>query len=431
MRLDARAAAARILGQVIAGRSLNQLMPKLLTGVAERDRGLAQQLCYGSLRQYPRLKAVLDQLLDKPLRGKDRDVSALLLIGLYQLDALRVPDHAAVAATVDASRSLGKPWAKGLVNAILRRFLRERDELIAAIDEAAASAHPQWLYQKIRQQWPTAGEAILRANNGQPPMSLRVNIRRTTRDGYLAKLLAAGIDASASTVCPQGIRLGQPVDVSELPGFARGELSVQDEAAQLAAILLAAEPGERILDACSAPGGKACHILELQPDLRELVAADVDQLRLEKVAENLQRLALDATLQSADATSPTGSFSARNFDRILVDAPCSASGVIRRHPDVKILRRPEDISQMADQQLNILLGLWPLLKPGGKLLYATCSIFDEENSQVVEKFLQRETDARYSIPGGSWGEATSHGRQLLPSQEGPDGLFYSFLKKAS
>ena len=429
--MDARAAAARILGQVIAGKSLNQLIPKLLVDVADRDLGLAQQLCYGSLRQYPRLKAVLDQLLDKPLRGKDRDVSALLLIGLYQLDALRVPDHAAVAATVEASRSLGKPWAKGLVNAILRRFLRERDELIAAIDEAAGSAHPQWLYQKIRQQWPTAAVTILRANNGQPPMSLRVNIRRTTRDDYLAKLRAAGIGASASTVCPQGIRLEQPVDVSELPGFARGELSVQDEAAQLAATLLAAESGERILDACSAPGGKACHILELQPALRELVAADVDRLRLEKVAENLQRLALDATLQFADATSPGGSFSANNFDRILVDAPCSASGVIRRHPDVKILRRPEDIGQMADQQLNILLGLWPLLKPGGKMLYATCSIFDEENSQVVEKFLRRQTDARYSIPSGSWGEVTSHGRQLLPSEEGPDGLFYAFLSKAS
>jgi 16S rRNA (cytosine967-C5)-methyltransferase len=427
--LDARATAAKILGRVIAGKSLNQAMPKLLGEAPERDQALVQQLCYGSLRQYPRLKAVLGQLLDKPLRGKDSDVFALMIIGLYQLDALRVPDHAAVAATVEATRGLGKPWAKGLTNAILRRFLREREDLIAGMDEATSSAHPRWLYQKLQRQWPEAAEQIIEANNGQPPMSLRVNARQICREDYLLKLAASGIEADPSPHSAEGIRLAQPVDVFLLPGFTEGEVSVQDEAAQMAAKLLGAEPGDRILDACSAPGGKACHILELQPAVAELIAADLDPLRLEKVAENLLRLKLVADLQTLDASNPSGTFEAASFDRILVDAPCSASGVIRRHPDVKVLRRPEDISQMADQQLDILIGLWPLLKPGGVLLYATCSIFDEENSQVVERFLGVQSDAHSHIPNGDWGEPTSLGRQFLPSANGPDGLYYALLGK--
>jgi 16S rRNA (cytosine967-C5)-methyltransferase len=426
---DARAVAARILGQVIGGKSLNQVMPAQLTKVSDRDRGLVQQLCYGTLRALPKLKAVLDQLLDKPIRSKDRDVSALLLIGLYQLDAMRVPDHAAVAATVDATQALGKPWAKGLTNALLRRYLREHEDLLANIDDAANAAHPAWMFGKIRKQWPDAADSIMQANNAPPPMSLRVNTQKTDRSGYLEKLSAAGIDATASAISPQGIRLKEPIDVDQLPGFAKGEVSVQDEAAQLAAILLAAEPGERILDACAAPGGKACHTLELQPALESLVAADVDPLRLEKVTENLTRLELEAQLVTLDASKPADAFPANSFDRILVDAPCSASGVIRRHPDIKILRRPEDIGQLADQQLAILTGLWTLLKPGGKLLYATCSIFKEENSGVIEKFLAQQAQANYLPTPGDWGEPTPFGRQLLPSINGSDGLFYAILQK--
>ncbi|MEH6580649.1 MAG: 16S rRNA (cytosine(967)-C(5))-methyltransferase RsmB [Halioglobus sp.] len=430
MALDARAAAARIVGQVINGKSLNQAMPVLLEKVTDRDRGLVQQLCYGTLRQYPRLKGVLDQLLDKPLRKKDSDVTALLLVGLYQLDGMRVPDHAAVAATVDATKSLGKPWAKGLANALLRRYLREREDLNSALDEATSNAHPQWLYGKIHKQWPDDATSIIEANNGQPPMSLRVNTRRVNREDYLERLVIAGIPARASTLSPQGICLQQAVDVSDLPGFADGDLSVQDEAAQLAGILLAARPGERILDACAAPGGKSCHVLELQPDLESLTAADIDEQRLLKVSENLQRLGLEASLQTMDATTPAPPEAGEGFDRILVDAPCSASGVIRRHPDVKTLRRPEDIGQLADQQLRILQGLWPRLKPGGTMLYATCSILREENSQVIAKFLALQTDASHRVPEGSWGQATDFGRQLLPSPDGADGLFYSILTKA-
>lgn len=429
MALDARAAAAKAVGQVLSGKSLNQVLPLMLEKVSIRDRALVQQLCYGTLRKYPQLQGLLKQLLEKPLRGKDRDVYGLLLIGLYQLDALRVPDHAAVATTVDAARALKKPWARGLTNAVLRRYLREQEKLVEALDPAASAQHPPWLYNKILDQWPVKAASIFEANNNQADMCLRVNQHQLKRHLYLAKLADADIPARASPICEQGIRLDRAVDVTELPGFAEGEVSVQDEAAQLAAGLLQAAPGERVLDACAAPGGKTCHILELQPDIQEMVAMDVDSQRLERVAENLHRLQLKATQLAADASSPPAGLAKGSFEKILVDAPCSASGVIRRHPDVKILRLEQDITQLADQQLHILIGLWPLLKPGGKLLYATCSIFDEENSQVLARFLNRQADADYCMPEEDWGVPKPFGRQLLPSIGGPDGLFYSLLTK--
>lgn len=430
MAFDVRAAAARVIGQVLAGNSLNQALPPMLGRVGERDRGLLQQLCYGTLRQGPRLQAILEQMLDKPLRDKDRDVQGLLLCGLYQLDGMRVPDHAAVAATVGATRVLKKPWAKGMTNAVLRRFLRERDQLTQALDPAANACHPTWLYHELLRQWPEAAAAVIAANNRQPPMTLRVNKRRLSQQDYLAILAEQGIDALPGGIGAQAIQLSQPRDVLELPGFTAGDVSVQDEAAQMAALLLQAVPGERILDACAAPGGKACHILELQPQLAELVAMDVDEQRLHKVSENLQRLGLNASLLAADAARPPAQLQVESFDRILVDAPCSASGVIRRHPDVKLLRRASDIPQLAQQQLDILKGLWPLLKTGGTLMYATCSVLDEENSQVVMRFLSGREDARLCSIPANWGEPTDFGRQLLPSAEGPDGLFYSLLTKA-
>jgi 16S rRNA (cytosine967-C5)-methyltransferase len=430
MALDTRAAAAQAIGDVLAGKSLNQALPPRLAKVAPRDRGLLQQLCYGTLRLAPRLQGLLGQLLDKPLRDKDRDVQGLLLCGLYQLENTRIPDHAAVAATVAATRGLKKNWAKNMTNAVLRRFLREREPLIQALDEAAAASHPAWLYQQILLQWPTAATGIIEANNLQPPMTLRVNTRRLSRQEYLDKLAASGIQATAGALGAQAVCLGQPRDVEELPGFTEGEVSVQDEAAQLAAMLLQAAPGERVLDACAAPGGKACHILELQPQLAELVAMDIDANRLQKVAENLQRLHLEATLLTADAGQMAAQLEAGSFDRILVDAPCSATGVIRRHPDVKLLRRQDDITTLADQQLRILRGLWPLLKVGGSLLYVTCSVLDEENSQLVRRFLNSCPDAESLSVTQSWGEPTAAGRQLLPSAQGSDGLYYAMLTKA-
>jgi 16S rRNA (cytosine967-C5)-methyltransferase len=368
-------------------------------------------------------------LLDKPLRDKDRDIQGLLLCGLYQLEGMRTPDHAAVAATVGATRALNKQWAKGMTNAVLRRYLREREQLNRALDDAARACHPTWLYHKLRQQWPHFAPTIIEANNQQPPMTLRVNGVRLSRDDYLRTLAKEGIDAQAGAVSPQAIQLSQPRDVLELPGFAAGEVSVQDEAAQMAALLLQCAPGERVLDACAAPGGKACHILELQPALGELVAMDVDEQRLQKVAENLQRLGLSATLLTGDATAPPDQLQSGSFDRILVDAPCSASGVIRRHPDVKLLRRESDIPQLAKHQLKILRGLWPSLKAGGMLLYATCSVLDEENSQVVQHFLSDCMDAELCANNEDWGQAVACGRQLLPTPAGHDGLFYALLRK--
>jgi len=427
--LDVRAAAAGVIGDVLGGHSLNQALPSRLSRVGERDRSLLQQLCYGTLRQGPRLQAVLGLLLEKPLREKDRDLQGLLLCGLYQLDGTRVPDHAAVAATVDATGVLKKHWAKGLTNAVLRRYLREREQLLQTLDRAAAASHPPWLFQRIVEQWPAAAAAVIEANNQQPPMTVRVNNLRLSRKSYLAALQKEGIAATAGDLSPHAIQLAFPKDVWELPGFLAGAVSVQDEAAQMAAMLLQAGAGERVLDACAAPGGKACHILELQPGLAELVAMDINTARLQKVSENLQRLGLEATLLTGDATHPPAHLESASFDRILVDAPCSASGVLRRHPDVKLLRRERDIAQLAEQQRCILKGLWPLLKVGGSLLYATCSILDEENSQVVHRFLTEQGDATLSSINSSWGEATACGRQLLPSTGGPDGLFYALLRK--
>lgn len=426
MAVDARAAAARVLGEVLAGHSLNQALPGMLPRVSERQRSLLQQLCYGTLRDGPRLQAILSRLLDKPLRNRDRDVQGLLLCGLYQLEGMRTPDHAAVATTVSAARALKKNWASGLANAVLRRYLRDRELLLAELDVAALASHPGWLYERLEEQWPRHRARIVDANNRQPPMTLRVNSRRLSRDQGLERLAQAGIEASPGSISPQAIQLARPLDVLEIPGFSAGDFSVQDEAAQMAAPLLAAAPGDRVLDACSAPGGKACHILELQPDLAGLVAMDVDEARLARVAENLQRLQLPAELLCADASRPP---QLEPFDRILVDAPCSATGVIRRHPDVKLLRRATDIAQLAGQQLQILQGLWPLLKPGGVLLYATCSVLAEENSQVIEQFVAARGDAVQRMPAQGWGEAVPAGRQLLPCADGTDGLFYALLHK--
>ena len=429
MAMATRAAAARVLADVLAGKSLNQALPPRLEQVNPRDRGLLRQLCYGSLRLAPRLLAMLDQMLDKPLKAKDRDLQGLLLCGLYQLDATRIPDHAAVDATVAATRDLKKQWARGMTNAILRRYQRQREQLAANLDEAAALSHPRWLYRALQRQWPQAAAAIIHANNSQPPMTLRVNARKVTRQDYLRQLAGQGIEAAAGTLCADAVRLASPCDVADLPGFADGLASVQDEAAQMAATLLDAQPGDRVLDGCAAPGGKTCHLLERQPAVAELVAMDIDEGRLHRLRENLARLGLSARVVAGDGAHPPAALRAGSFDRILVDAPCSATGVIRRHPDVKLLRRATDIPQLAAHQLAILQGLWPLLKPGGVLLYVTCSLLDEENSGVVARFLDAQSTAQSLTPALAWGAATAHGRQLLPQADGPDGLFYALLQK--
>lgn len=431
MAVNARVAAARTVAEVLSGRSLNQALPPWQGRVSPRDRGLLQQLCYGTLRESPRLLAYLDQLLDKPLRDKDRDVQALLLCGLYQLENTRIPDHAAVSETVAATGKLKKSWATGLSNAVLRRFLRERDTLQAGLDEAAALAHPRWLLDAVRAQWPEQAEQLIAANNTQPPMTLRVNALCGSRDAYLLRLADAGVEARPGTLGPMAVYLDQPCDVADLPGFADGLVSVQDEAAQLAAPLLQLRPGQRVLDACAAPGGKTGHILELEPALECVVAMDLDPARLTRVEDNLERLGLCAQLLAGDGAAPPEALVPGSFDRILVDAPCSASGVIRRHPDVKLLRRATDIDSFARQQLSILSGLWPLLKPGGRLLYATCSVLEAENSATVKAFLAAQDDGLPLPLEAEWGELAQPGRQLLPQPAGPDGLYYALLEKQS
>ena len=431
MTLDPRAAAAGAVARVLQGQSLSAPLEDALAAITKDNHALVRQLCYGTLREAPKLQALLNDLLEKPLRRKDSDVLALLMIGLHQLDSLRIPDHAAVASTVDAASAIKKPWAKGLTNAVLRRYLRERDDLLEALPPAARAAHPAWLFGKLGKQWPDHAEHIVAANNHAPPMTLRVNTRRTNRDKYLAGLAEAGIEAWPGGSAPEAITLSCAMDVRLLPGFDDGEVSVQDESAQLAAHLLDAKPGERVLDACAAPGGKSCHILEREPELEELVAADIDEHRLEKVGQNLSRLGLEASLVCADASQWQAVFPEQHFDRILIDAPCSATGVIRRHPDIKMLRRPDDLATFAEQQLQILAATWPLLKAGGSLLYATCSVFKEENQQVVDRFCEQFNDARPEPLSAAGTTPVGNAVQALPNATGGDGLYYARLRRYS
>ncbi len=429
-----RQACVTILVQVIQnGRSLTDSLNSSLPKLQAADRALCQALCYGCLRWHLKLDYLLGKLLQKPLRQKDQDVYCLLLMGLYQLMEMRIPDHAVVSQTVAATKSLHKPWAKNLVNAVLRNFLRQQTSLQESLHKeqnpAAYFAHPDWLLNKLQQAWPHDWQTILEANNRQAPMSLRVNQQKTGRDDYLHKLAKKELSASALPYVLHGIQLNAPTGVEQLPEFSAGMASVQDGAAQLAAELLQAKAGERILDACAAPGGKTAHILESQAALKEVVAIDIEQTRLDRVAENLQRLGLSAKLICADATEPDSWWDGQAFDRILLDAPCSATGVIRRHPDIKWLRRAEDILALQAIQHQLLQRLWPLLKQGGMLLYATCSVLPEENDRQIARFLNEHADAKLQSIEANWGRSTPAGRQILPGEENMDGFFYAVLCK--
>lgn len=425
--LDCRAAAAQVLAAVCdAGQSLERQLARIEPEVRERDRGLLRELCYGGLRWQPLLRELLKPLLQKPLKERDGDIRQLLIVGAYQLLFLRIPPHAAISSAVDAARALDKKWAAGLINAILRTLQRDEKTLFDKLPPAAAVAHPDWLWKAIRAAWPEQAEAIFAANNTHPPMCLRVRHGLATPAQYSERLRAAGIEAEPCAFAVEGVRLENPCDVSLLPGFAEGEVSVQDEAAQLAAHLLDVKPGQRVLDACCAPGGKTAHILELQPAAK-LSALDVSAERLQRVTANLQRLRLDARLIAGDARQPAGWWDGLPFERILLDAPCSGTGVIRRHPDIKLLRTPADIAQLAELQQQLLAALWPLLAPGGLLLYATCSIMPAENTRTIERFLATCADARERPIDAAWGIAQPAGLQLLPARH--DGFYYALLEK--
>lgn len=431
--MSVRAAAARVLTRVLhGGASLSVALPAEQTGFANpADRALLAELAYGSLRLEPRLVWLLGRLMPRPLARREPLIHALLLTGLYQLSAMRLPAHAAVAESVNAARELGKDWAAGLVNAVLRRYQREQ----AALDSAAEAepvarfAHPRWLLERLRADWPDDWEDICTANNARAPMTLRVNTRQASVADYRQRLEQAGLANTLNPHAPAALVLEQPAEIAALPGFADGAVSVQDAAAQLAAPLLEVQAGMRVLDACAAPGGKTAHLLESsQPG--ELLALDSDAARLDRVAETLARLNLVARLVHADAGQPDGWWDGTPFDRILLDAPCSATGVIRRHPDIKVLRRAGDLAALAAQQARLLDALWPCLAPGGKLLYATCSVIAAENSQPIKAFLSRTPDAAALPLAADWGRPAGHGRQILPGAAGMDGFFYALLVKA-
>ena len=430
--MNPRLAATRALAAVLAGRaSLGSSLPEQLAKVDPRDRALAQDLAFGTARWQPRLSLLAEKLMDKPFKAGDRDLEALLLIGLYQLFHTRIPAHAAIGETVGCVDKLKKSSAKGLLNAVLRRAQREYDSLLPALehDPAARLAHPRWLQKALKARWPEHWEAIATANNLHPPLILRVNRRQGSRDAYLAELAAAGIEAEPCAFSADGIRLLQPQDVTALPGFAAGRLSVQDEAAQLAAELLELAPGQRVLDACAAPGGKTCHLLEREPGLAEVVALDADAGRLERVEQNLARLGLTARTLAADGRAVADWWDGTPFQRILLDAPCSATGVIRRHPDIKLTRQASDIAPLVQLQGELLDALWPTLEVGGILVYATCSVLPEENSSNLAAFLARTPGARELDIPAPWGLAQPHGRQLLPQPDGHDGFYYCKLIK--
>ncbi|WP_415057970.1 16S rRNA (cytosine(967)-C(5))-methyltransferase RsmB [Halopseudomonas sp.] len=430
--MSPRLAAAHALATVMAGKaSLGTSLPAQLAHVEERDQGLAQELAFGTARWFQRLDGLANALLEKPLKTADRDLHALLLVGLYQLLFTRIPAHAAIDETVNAAKALKKPWAKGMLNAVLRRAQREHAELLPALerDPTIRLSHPRWLQKRLKQAWPEHWEAICAANNAHPPMTLRVNQRRITRQSYLMKLMDAGFIAHATPFSAQGITLEHSCDVQRLPGFAAGEVSVQDEAAQLAAPLLDAAAGQRVLDACCAPGGKTCQVLEQVPSLQELVALDLEPRRLQRVRENLQRLGLTAVLKAADARDLAAWWDGQPFQRILLDAPCSATGVIRRHPDIKLTRQAEDIPPLALLQGELLDALWQTLDVDGILVYATCSVLPEENSEVIAAFLQRQPQAQELTLEGPYGLQQPHGRQLLPDQAGHDGFYLAKLLK--
>ncbi|WP_108652583.1 16S rRNA (cytosine(967)-C(5))-methyltransferase RsmB [Dongshaea marina] len=429
--MKTRAEAARVIHSVIhQGQSLSNALPRAQAKVGARNRALLQELCFGTLRWYGRLDAIAAQLLKKPLKGKQRILHSLILVGLYQLLYTRVPDHAAVTETVNASKLVNFATLRGLVNGVLRNFMRNRDELCESTDQNpnARLSHPQWLSNRIRQAYPEQWQDILEANNQKPPMWIRVNTAKVSRSDWLEQLTEQQLEGESSELASSAVQLAQATDVEKLPGFSEGRCSVQDAAAQMAALLLEAAPGELILDACAAPGGKTIHILESQPQLKQMVAVDSEADRLERLQENLGRSCYQAKVLQGDASKPQQWWQGEAFDRILLDAPCSATGVIRRHPDIRWLRRDTDIDELVKLQASILDAMWQQLKPGGTLLYATCSILPQENSLQIELFLERTDDARL-CPLPQQSDPKAIGWQILPGEQGMDGFYYAKLQK--
>ena len=443
MNINIRALAAKCIYAVVdQGRSLADELPKQQDRVEGKDKGLLQEICYGVLRFLPELENDVRGLMQKPLTGKQRVFHFLILVGVYQIKYTRIPDHAAVSETVAATAQLKNKHLKGLINGVLRNFQRKfqletesqlNDNHInnQSLPDAIKFNHPSWFIKKVQAAYPDQWQSILLANQEKPPMWLRVNQKHHQISQYQKLLDEAQIEYQFIDPSTGAIALTQAVDVTKLPGFQDGWVSIQDGAAQQAARLLDAQKGDVVLDCCAAPGGKTCHILEHTPDLASVTAIDIEETRLIRVHENLQRLKLSANVITGDAANPKTWWDNQLFDRILLDAPCSGTGVIRRHPDIKWLRKEKDIATLKVLQQQILKNIWSLLKPGGTLLYATCSILPEENSEQIKDFIISQADAELiSIPE----DENNIGWQLLAQpnkQNGPsmDGFYYAKLKK--
>ncbi|MCL9776975.1 16S rRNA (cytosine(967)-C(5))-methyltransferase RsmB [Vibrio methylphosphonaticus] len=425
--MNVRAVAANILFQVVdKGQSLSNALPAGQQQVKPRDQALLQEICFGALRILPRLESIASELMEKPLKGKQRVFHHLILVGIYQIGNMRIPAHAAVGETVEATKTLKGPKLRGLINAVLRNYQRNQEQLdeISMSHNAGKYGHPGWLLKLLQTSYPEQWADILEANNTKAPMWLRVNHQHHTRDEYLELLKNEGIDCTVHSQAQDALKLAAPCDVNNLPGFDKGWVSVQDAAAQLSLNYLQPKDGELILDCCAAPGGKTAHILERTTG-SNVVAIDCDETRLKRVHDNLKRLQLKATVVCGDARTPQEWWQGEQFDRILLDAPCSATGVIRRHPDIKWLRRAEDIAALAELQREIFDAMWQQLKTGGTMVYATCSITPQENVEQVKAFLARTNNAQLIDS-----DINHPGRQILPGEEDMDGFYYAVLKKA-
>lgn len=432
--MNPRVEATRAVVAVLGGKSLDEAIARLPTAMPSRDQAFAKALAYGVLRDHRLLSWLLSQLLEKPLPATSA-AHVLLALGLHQLRSLGTPPHAAVGETVNATEALGIPKLRGLVNAILRRYQRESAALEERVpaDPATRHSYPDWLSQAVWRDWNEQHAAVLEAGNQPAPLTLRVNRQRGRRDDYGERLANEGIGSSALPSLPDALRLDEPCPVEQLPGFADGLASVQDASAQLAVGLLELRPRQRVLDACAAPGGKTAQALERQSEIF-LTALDKDPKRLQRVRQNLDRLALSCVGIAADAADTKSWWNGEMFDRILLDAPCSGTGVIRRHPDIKWLRRGDDIPKLAAQQTRLLEALWPTLAPGGVLVYATCSILRAEGEEVVRSFLVKTPDAHEKKIEANWGEARSVGRRIAPGALNDfdgDGFYYARLVKRS
>lgn len=424
-----------IVSVVNDGRSVNDILSRTATsdGVGAKDISFAKQILFGSLRYFHQIKAILDQLIEKPLKQKDQDVWVILIMGIYQLRYMSVPDHAAISETVELTKRIKKPWASGLINACLRNYLRQVAEIEKKLSKAKTyqTSHPNWIIRQLESDWPEQAEAILTANNQRAPMTIRVNTLKVTREDYLAQLQQLAMSAKAHPLAIDGVVLETPCDVFKLPGFETGYVTVQDAAAQLVVDWLDLKPEQRVLDGCAAPGGKTTHILQRQPSTL-LVSVEMSETRIARVEQTLTRLGMQCELKCSDILEQANWWDGELFDRILIDVPCSASGVIRRNPDIKIHRKKTDIAQLVELQSQILRTAWQMLKPGGRLVYATCSVFKMENQTQIENFLL-DTDARVvELPESVIQKMKSPSRlglQIFPGDFQMDGFYLCSLEK--